>query len=319
MVTNLMAMLVLIVLKAFRVFSDEISSYFAICAIARDEPDLPEWIEYHSRMGTSKIYLYDHKSSPPLLNFIVPHVESGLVEYKYVTNQLMNKRVAVHESVIEECIEKYSHRHNFIAFIDVDEFIVLKDKTKSIPDILKNYEEFGGLAINWKLFTSSGHITRPEGGVLANYNMCYNHIFVKTILNTKFNLQTDIILHPHNVQSAINFKLTEDDMKADIDLKFITTEPTKRYIVQKATLSPRDKDTEPEEQFDIIYIHHYWSKSMQDYVAKFARHKSGGIKANYFSFNMSLFHESEAREAKDCGFLEMPPPSPILQTNEVDG
>lgn len=45
----------------------------------------------------------------------------------------------------------------------------------SKPDIrrlLKEYEAFGALALNWEMFGSNGHLQRPRGGVLINYHEC---------------------------------------------------------------------------------------------------------------------------------------------------
>ena len=44
------------------------------------------------------------------------------------------------------CIEKYASRHRFLAFLDVDEFLVLRDRQQfpMLPDLLRHYESFGG-------------------------------------------------------------------------------------------------------------------------------------------------------------------------------
>ena len=38
-----------------------------------------------------------------------------------------------------------------MAFIDADEFFVIKDGTPSLPALLREYEDFGGLAVNWQV------------------------------------------------------------------------------------------------------------------------------------------------------------------------
>ncbi len=75
-------------------------------------------------------------------------------------------------------------------FIDTDEFIILR-KDPSLPALLKHYEEYGGLALSWTVFGTSGHINRPPGGVLASYDKCTPrgaYLRVKTIVNTRFAL-----------------------------------------------------------------------------------------------------------------------------------
>lgn len=54
---------------------------------------------------------------------------------------------------------------------------------------MQGYDEYGGLAINWLVFGSSGHKQRPQGGVLVNYRQCLpfeqeQNQHVKVIANT---------------------------------------------------------------------------------------------------------------------------------------
>ena len=72
-----------------------------------------------------------------------------------------------------------------MSYSDVNEFIVVSDKTKSIPVVLKSYEKYGGLALNRKTFGSSGHVSRPAGGVLPSYSKCYSDVHVTRIVSTQ--------------------------------------------------------------------------------------------------------------------------------------
>lgn len=129
-------------------------AYFAICLFVRDELDLSEWIEYHHRLGVDKFYIYDHNSTSPLVNSILPHVHAGYVDYKFIPDVFLQPLVKTNNI----CLHSHKHDHHFIGFIDSDEFIVLNDKSKLIPEILQNYENVGGVVLNWKIFGSSGHI-----------------------------------------------------------------------------------------------------------------------------------------------------------------
>ena len=101
-------------------------SYFAMCLVAKDEPDLLEWIDYHHRMGCKKFYIFDNDSKDPMLGSIIPidYLKSGLVEYTYVQrhNEINNQFY-----VYERCLHEFGHRHTFMAFIDADEFIVIDE------------------------------------------------------------------------------------------------------------------------------------------------------------------------------------------------
>ena len=60
-----------------------------------------------------------------------------------------------------------------MAFIDADEYFVLMNSSySSLPDLLRQYEEYGGLGVNWMMFGSSNHDKVPAGSVLQSYDMC---------------------------------------------------------------------------------------------------------------------------------------------------
>lgn len=52
------------------------------------------------------------------------------------------------------------------AFIDADEFIVLQPEVPTLPALLQQFEQYGGLVMHWLVFSSGGQEQRPEGGVL---------------------------------------------------------------------------------------------------------------------------------------------------------
>jgi hypothetical protein len=240
--------------------------YFAMCLIVKDETDaIPEWIEYHKRMGASKIYLYDHNSTVPIIHFIRNYVTSGLVDYKYA--DFAGSRYPPQISAYKECLMKHGMKHKFMAFIDSDEFIVVVDPTKKIPDILQNYEEYGGVSLNWMLFGSSGHVVKPLGGVIANYNKCTKNIHVKAIVNTKNT--------PNNIQNphCFNYKGTKH---YSVDTNFVKVDGPFNRNKQHA--------------FEIMYINHYNMKSMAEYVDKVRRGR--GAMRNPSKYGTAYFNNS---------------------------
>lgn len=104
-------------------------------------------------------------------------MQSGFVEYSYFTGFPRYRdlfRTSSQWWAYHDCITRFRHRHRWLAFIDADEFIVFHDKagTNNIAEFMKQYDQYGGLAINWVVFGSSGYKTRPQGGVLVNYRQC---------------------------------------------------------------------------------------------------------------------------------------------------
>lgn len=77
-----------------------------------------------------------------------------------------------------------------VGFIDVDEFLMLSNSSETIDTLLRDYEGFGGLAVNWRMFGSSGHVARPPNGTLQSYTACstpdnVQNTHVKSFVNTR--------------------------------------------------------------------------------------------------------------------------------------
>lgn len=74
-----------------------------------------------------------------------------MVEYELVSAfQHPSGKVQLH--VYDTCIQRYRGRHQWMAFIDGDEFFVITDPAMaSLPDLLLEYEGFPGLAVNWQV------------------------------------------------------------------------------------------------------------------------------------------------------------------------
>jgi len=131
--------------------------YASAHAIVRDDGVyLDEWIRYHKSIGFEHFVIYDHESEIPVVNQWGDFVEVVPVRLKDMTQwpKIFERTLKTLDSV-------------WLATLDIDEFIVLKHK--DIKELLKNYEEYGGLGINWLCYGASGHDRIPEGNVKDNY------------------------------------------------------------------------------------------------------------------------------------------------------
>lgn len=65
-------------------------------------------------------------------------------------------------------------RVRWLAFFDADEFLVFEPST-GLSDLnlaLVPYEGAGAVGVNWRMFSSSGHVVRPREGPLTSYTHC---------------------------------------------------------------------------------------------------------------------------------------------------
>ena len=185
--------------------------YVAMCLLARDSTDLRDWVGHYLKLGVSKVYLYDHNSSRPVIKQLWDYTEEGTVVYHYIEDfAIFQGDTIVQIKAYRQCIKKYAHRHQFLAFFDDDEYLVLKPaaKTRPLGEFLQAYEAHGGLAINWQVISSSGHVKRPQGKVTDNYSDClpqqhYENTHVKVLANTKYVVSVDSNPHTFKYLSGV--------------------------------------------------------------------------------------------------------------------
>lgn len=231
----------------------------ALCLSVKDEhKDLREWVDYHREIGVSKFYIFDNNSSVPLLSVLTDYIQQELVQYHY----LIGKSLAHPQfDVYNKCLQLYRSFHTWMGFIDTDEFIVIPSGLP-IADVLQPYTAYGGLVLNWRQIGSTGHLTRPAGGVLANYFKC----FAEDDENNKHVKSLVVTAHARASNGAHFFKYAPGF--SAVNVRF---EP-----VDGPFSSPPD--------FTQIFLYHYVTRSKEDYQAKMVRGSGAGRHkpASYF-------------------------------------
>jgi hypothetical protein len=265
------------------------SSYFAMCLIVKHDAYLHEWIEYHGRMGCSKFYIFDHNNTVPLEHSLYQYIDNGLVDVVRIGD--VNKPNSQLYSY-QRCVDDYGSKHQFMAFIDSDEYIVVVNKSLSIPDVLRGYEAYGGLILSWKVFGSSGHVTRPTGGLLTNYNRCVDDYRVKTIGNMEYT--TGSINQPHSMSYKEGYYSVDTEKNAN-----------------PGPYNPLDqKGAVPQVLHSIMYINHYHTKSLQDWEIKMKRGRRAAFNAGGYTpkYTLDMFNalRNITESRANCSYLQMP-------------
>lgn len=272
------------------------NDYVAICALARNELDVNEWVEYHRLLGVGKIYFHDEMSAPRMRAQIQRHIDDEFVDYRVINfywNDFKHLLSAFFPSissdnelglVFNSCLREHGSKHRWIAFIDVDEYLVATNN-RTLPEVLSAYEEYGGLVVNWNLFGSSGHISRPKGKVVDNYRKCAMFHVVKTIAQPRH--ARHIGINPHY---------------------FVYDPPF--YAVNEARVRTDGASNSPELR-QHLYLNHYRLKSLEDYKLKQARWGNNFSGKQRNSMTLDFFYKTDNHTTGDCD-----PPRPPRRTDQ---
>ncbi len=142
------------------VFENELS----VAAIMKNEgPYLKEWLDFHILAGVDKFYLYDNDSTDDTTKILAPYIRRGIVEYTYFPGERRQNPAYI------DALNRFSDKTKWMAFIDLDEFIVPVHH-KNIPEFLQTLpKNFALLVLTWVMYGSSGHKEKPCGMVIENY------------------------------------------------------------------------------------------------------------------------------------------------------
>ena len=216
-----------------------------ICAVAKNEGhNFVEWIGHHRLIGVTFFSIYDNDSDDDTASILAPYVRDGLAEviqWPHHPGQL---------PAYEDCVARHRASAKWIAFIDLDEFIV-PPLGVMLPTFLDAYEGTNGLGINWLLFGPSGHDRRPSGLTVESYVLRAaeehpDNRHIKTIADPRRIVGTG--LNPHYFVFA-DGRSVLDERRAPIPVGAFS----------RAHRSER------------IRINHYFTRSREELAAKLAR------------------------------------------------
>jgi hypothetical protein len=151
-----------------------------VCIAKNEDPYIQEWIDYNKKLGFDDIFIYQ--------NDWRWDGESENV-HKFVIDGKSKQREAYNHF-----IKNYRKEYDWVAFFDVDEFLVLK-KHENIQSFISDYLNYPAIGINWVLFGDSGYKTiNNEYGVVKRFTMRKSTIdqHVKCIVKISEGLTMDI-------------------------------------------------------------------------------------------------------------------------------
>ena len=176
-----------------------------------------------------------------MLREYVDRGEVELLQWPYPATSWEHWLYEVQAKAYERCIELAQGRVKWLALIDIDEFLTPMS-SDCIPEILKEYEAFGGVGFNWKLFGHSGLLDLETGKLLIESLVMTaphdrpTHLGVKSIVRPE---RVAGCNHPHYVTYKEGFYHVNSMKRPDINSQGATDGV----------------------YWDRLVINHYWSRT----------------------------------------------------------
>lgn len=205
-----------------------------ICIAKNEDAYITEWCTYHLKLGFSHIFIYenDWRCTSPIPEKVTLIPFDGNCKQVYAYNDFILTK---------------SQDYDFGLFIDVDEFLTIKDN-KPLTAFLERYAGYCGVGINWRFFGDSGQ------KVILNNNFSLINRFIRS--------DKDINRH---IKTLLNFKyIREHSIKNCLfcNPHFVTS----RDSIISTDCSHYINGPFNDEVCDDAIIHHYYCKTFYEYV-----------------------------------------------------
>lgn len=207
----------------------------ALVCIAKNEDNyIEEWVKYHKKIGFDSIFIYENDWD---CNFDDPIITK-------IKFNGPSKQIEAYNDFIEKNIKYDDWNFDWVAFFDVDEFLVLKTH-KTVKDFINDYKEYSSIGINWVLFGDNN---------IKNLNGDYSVIkrFIKRQKN----------INPH-IKSIVKITLTTKMLIHNPTCKWVNTDKN----LLNGAFNNNGND-------NIAQINHYFCKTKEEFIEKINRGRS---------------------------------------------
>ena len=230
-----------------------------ICAIAKLENDyIYEWAQYHLNLGFSEIHIYDNND------------QDGERISDVLANSCLQNNVIIHDvrglrcmqkPVYQECYE--TEDFDWCAFIDVDEFITFNEASgvTSINDLLNRANGYEAMHLNWMCYGDDSMVRKTNGGVLERFR--------NPIKPLDFKVEYVDKTENSHIKTIVRKGLNIDWVKGEPGV--FNSNPHTPYGLKKvcdAKGNPMDNLPWGNIDFDIAYIRHYVTMTIEEYRRK---------------------------------------------------
>ena len=265
----------------------------AIVSVVKNEASyIGEWVRFHLAVGIRHFHIYDDgcdDGTLDVLRDLLSDRQLTVMPWKGriidVTNELPLNSQAIG---FAHAILNFGHAYRWMAFIDVDEFLLPKAGV-TVEEALAGAKGFPNISLPWHMFGRNGHVTRPAGPITRNY----------------IRRGADPMSRKKN---ASNFKCVVDPCEvSEVSIHHFSTrefgETTSNDQGERFSRRGRKQPQFYSSRF--LQLNHYYSKSEQELQAKLARGPASPASRQRYEFRVRSAVESiESEMVDDYAMIE---------------
>lgn len=191
--------------------------YIAITALFRDEARfLKEWIEFYKLIGVEHFYLFNHLSTDNYIEVLEPYITEGTVELSNLNYEPKNQAEwyeLVQQAAYFNLTKSIQNDVEWLAIVDTDEFLY-PIKENSLNEVLKYYDAYASLSVNWRKFGSNNVQRIQENELMIEKLITKDSIpdlTVKSIVKPRY---VASFFNPHCAELKPGYKQISENYQA---------------------------------------------------------------------------------------------------------
>lgn len=226
--------------------------YLTIGSCLKEEDSyMLDFVKYHRSVGVEHFVFFDRNYHSLKEMF----KDAPDVEVIHFPDVPQNR----HQEAWGQLIKYNQTKTKWLSLIDADQCLV-PVKSSNVCDILKEYEGFASVQLNWKSFGSSFQDRRLPGSVYERFLLCAER-------NSQYNFPTQFICQPDRtlpirVEEPHYPQLPLGEISVNTNREQISA--NKRVAMNPAT--PLTFNVPP--LHDVMWIAHYTNKSKEEFIIK---------------------------------------------------
>ena len=244
----------------------------AICAVVKDEAlYIEEWLAFHLLQGVSEILIFDNESTDgtrEILTRVAGHAPVTSVDWP--SHNYHEMQLQAYPEGAKRCTD----RADWVAFIDIDEFLFSSRHLSLRDELVQFGPEVGAVAVGHRIFGSGEQTTYEPELVTSRFVRC---------------------ARPEHPQSRWFKTIARPALIETVDSAHSVVLRSGAYLHADHTPVQRDPNWHPGHAERVahgtISLFHYMVKSLEEYRWKQLRFREKNLEYRYTD---DFFHEHDA-------------------------